>query len=296
MKPEELEQVKKAKENLLEIMKADREVQAMLSEEQFEALISKKMEETDLTREDAELLVKRDQGLLGRSRPVFSPPAEDPITKAVKELVAERIKDVLAPGKGDVGDNKGKGPDLAQTLKMAKEQNVGSFMLPDGTFLNLNPKDPFGEELIKDTLNWGREKLQAMLKGGGGGGDTDLSTVQSPEMLKIILDDRAKTAEIEATKTIAQSKNDALAALAMLGATLISPEGYAKVKGMVDLALGKVKQGQGETPAETAETPADDKFARLPCLNPECKHVNIVQIGTRKHTCTECGAEQEQDW
>ena len=293
MNPEQLEQVRRAKENLIEIMKADREVLAMMSEDQFEALVSRKMDETDLSREDAELLVKRDQGLLGRNRPVFSPPAQSPLTKAFEEAAAERIKEVLFP-KGDGGGDKGKGPDLAETLKKAQDRGVQSLMLPDGTEISLNPKDTFGDELLQETLKWVKEKVPSLFKGEGEGGglSKDLLASENPEIVKLGLEFRAKEEETKAAGIMAKSKSDATMSIAALAATIISPEGYAKVKGMLDL-LRMGKGVQGETPQDQPP-PTDDNFTKLPCL--KCNHTNIVPIGAPKFTCEECGTEQEQDW
>ncbi|MBA7680512.1 hypothetical protein ES703_88829 [subsurface metagenome] len=167
-------------------------------------------------------------------------------------------------------------------------------MLPDGTEISLNPKDTFGDELLQETLKWVKEKVPSLFKGEGEGGglSKDLLASENPEIVKLGLEFRAKEEETKAAGIMAKSKSDATMSIAALAATIISPEGYAKVKGMLDL-LRMGKGVQGETPQDQPP-PTDDNFTKLPCL--KCNHTNIVPIGAPKFTCEECGTEQEQDW
>lgn len=272
----------------------------MVQQEQLEQRIEEYMAAKGLSREQAELLAKQDFGLMGPSNvgPLFIQPPEDSLYKAFKEALSERIKDFFPSGADTKGGQRTetteKGPDLSQALKTAKEQGVNSLFLPDGTRIEINPKDPLGDELVNEALTWVKGQLPSIFGGGGGAGGKvsgELLASENPEIVKLGLEYRGKQEERKAAEIIAKARTDTTREVATLLATMVSPEGYQKVKAMFEEVTSRVRGG-AEGADRTAEV-GEDKIG-LACLN--CHHVNMVQKGTPSFTCENCGAENEQDW
>lgn len=295
LNPEELEEVRKAKENLREIKKADREVKVMMDQEQLEQRIEEYMQAKGLSREQAELLARQDFGLVGPSqlRPLFMQPPEDPITKALKDAIAERIHLLFPqPGAGAGGGGAtGGGPqtgagqpaDLSGAIKAAKEHGVKSLYLPDGTLLEINPSDTLGDELVKKTMDWLKDQVPSLFTGGGGGKtSTELLSSGDPEIVKLGLEYRAKEEERKAAETLAQARTAMAQDVAAAIGLLLSPEGFKKAREAIRGIIEAAREGRGT------------RTVLIAC--DECKTVNEVPEGKEVFSCNKCGAENEVSW
>lgn len=295
---EELERIRKAKENLREIKKTDLEVKAMVTQEQMEERINEYMAAHGLSREDAEMLAKRDFGALRRSEvgPLNVQPNEDPVTKMLKEALADRLKVILFPepgagtpaggppgGPGGVGGQAA--PPISEAIKAAKEHGVKTLYLPDGTILAINPSDTLGDELVKETMGWLKEKVP-MLFSSGDKLSEGLLASQSPDIVRVGLEFRAAEKEAEAAQTLAQARvtmgKDIAAAIGML----FSPEGFKKAQEMIG--------GFREAVAEHGGLGGGPPMSNIGC--DECHTINQVPQGAPTFTCKKCGTENAVTW
>ncbi|MBA7660536.1 hypothetical protein ES703_68538 [subsurface metagenome] len=295
--PEELERIRRSKENLREIKRTDREVREMVDQERLENRIQEYMVVKGLARDQAELLVKQEFGLLGSSQggPVYVQPKEDPITEALKDLVKERIHMLFppppAPGAG-APTGVGAQSNIAETLKAAREHGVNSLYLPDGTLLQINRGDALGDQLVKETADWVRGKLPDLFGGGEGKPPTELMSSQNPEIVKLGLEYRAKDEERKAAEIMAKAKTEAMRDFAAAVGVALSPEGFEKVKGLLGGIRAGTRQGGARAPAGgegAARAPH-----RLGCR--ECGTFQEVAVGTPSFTCKKCGEENPVDW
>ena len=285
--PEELERVRKSKENLREIKRTDREVREMVNQEMMEARIQEYIEVKGLSYEQAELLVKQELGLLAAPHlgPLNVQPKEDPITEALRDLAKERIRMLFPP---PPGSGAGAPPaaaaksDIAEILKAAREHGVNSLYLPDGTLLQINRGDTLGDQLINETADWVRGKLPDLFGGGEGKPPNELMSSQNPEIVKLGLEYRAKDEERKAAEILAKAKTETAKEFAAAIGAALSPEGYEKVKGL----LGGIRAGTREGGARAPH--------RLGCR--ECGTFQEVEVGAPSFTCKKCGEENPVDW
>jgi len=306
MGPEELEDVLKRKEHYIEVKKADREVQAMLSEEQFAEAVQEKMEQyPGMSQEDAETLVLKATGRLGKPFHVIQRPPENTFTKMLEQAAARRMEELLfgKPKDGSPADTGAKqAPDLEKNLKLAQEMGVDSIVLPGGGIFKIGKGDSVGSELVDQMKDYIKERLPTLFNPPNGGALGNLSpeqlAMQRPEILKIFMDDKAKMAEIDAAKAAIDSRNATIKSVADTLGLVFRPGGAAALKEV--FSFFKV-QNEGDpentpSPVGPASPEIDDKFPPLECANEKCKHVQFVQRGTQKYVCENCGEENIVDW
>lgn len=289
--PEELEAIRRAKENLAAIKRTDREVDEMVQQEQFEERVSAYMQSKGLSREQAELLARQEFGLVGPSQmpPVFMQQPEDPITKAVKEVLAERVKEIFAaataPRGGTDTGRRENATDMAQAIKAAKEQGVSGIYMPDGTLIQLKSADTFGDELVQQATDWIKGKMPDLLTPGTKTGEGLLSS-QNPEIVKLGFEFMAKEEERKAAETVAKSRNETLQNMFLLALAAGGGEG---VRERLQKLFEGIR-GAREAPQQTDS----EKTILAPC--PKCPAETPVVPGQKVFTCQGCGTENEIDW
>jgi len=305
MNPEELEDVLKRKEHYLEVKKADREVQAMLSEEQFAAAVQEKMDQyPGMSQEDAETLVLKATGRLGKPFHVIQQPQQNTFSKMLEQAAANRMEELLfgKPKDGNTGDPAARqGADLERNLKLAQQMGVDSIVLPGGGVFKIGKADPAGSEIVEQMMDYVKKKLPTLFEPQPGGVLGNLSpeqlAMQNPEILKIFMDDKAKGAELEAAKASIESRNATIKAVADTLGLVFRPGGVDALKGVFNFMRAQGNVGPDTQEPNGAATPEiDDKFPPMECANQECKHVQFVQRGTPKYICEKCGAENLVDW
>jgi len=278
----------------------------MLSEEQFAAAVAQKRADSGntITLEEAETLVNKQLGRLSpKAVQVIQPPAptQNSLTKKVDEVLANRLEQLLFPTPKDGAEGRGPLQDVAKTIQLAAERGANSLQLLDGTVLHFGPQDKgdsFGEIASKRALQWGQEKLERILEGGvgGAGGTLDVNSVagMSPELLKVLLDNDARTAELNATINMQKDRNATLKSWADLAGALFRPGGLEVAKGFINMMRNPNPNGTEGPPPEgfpvdEAPSPSQeiDKFPPVECAN--CKHIQRISRGMPEYVCDACG-------
>jgi len=253
---DELEQAKKARENLLGIKKADMEVRQMENQEQWNQQVQALAQTHGISVDEAEMLLKRRMGLekppdfstwmnlMQGTQPKVSP-IEQAIAKAV-EARADQIVGTLFPSSGTGGASvtgQGTGTQenpIVALLQKAKAAGVQSLYLPDGTMVNLGEakkEGGIGEMVHNKVTAWVdgmiEERLPQLLPGAPASGKPapDLTNLSSnPAIVRLYFEDRWKAEDRAAEDTRSASKMTAFMEIAAAVGAAFSPEGYEKIK------------------------------------------------------------------
>ncbi|MBA7608581.1 hypothetical protein ES703_15759 [subsurface metagenome] len=316
LSPEELEQAKKAKENLLGIKKADMEVRQMENQEQWSNQVQALVEKHGISVDEAELLLKRRMGL--EKPPDFSAwmqlmqPKVSPIETAIATAIGARAEQIVGnmfPSSATGGPNvtgQGTPPQenpIVGLLEKAKAAGVQSLYLPDGTLFNLGePKkeSDIGERVRNQVTTWVdgmiQERLPQLLPGAPVNGKPapDLTNLSSnPEILRLYFEDRWKAEDRAADDIRDASKITAFTEIAAAVGAAFSPEGYEKLKKLLKEgpsgrgAASQEGKGQNQSQSKQGEKA---KLLRATCRR--CMRVFPYEEG-EEPVCPYCSTYQK---
>ena len=269
LSPEELEEVKKAKANLLSIKKTDKEVDAMASQEEFQKAVQQVAEEHNLTMDEAEVIVKKKMGMgSGTTSDLamlaqFFQPKENPMVDAINKAIADRIGGALfperPPGGGDGNPPGGGQPNnITAAITHAKEAGVQSIYLPDGTQVMLQAKAEDGSiaKSIEDKI---RGYLDSVITqrlpnvfsppaDNKGTGAALPSGILDPQLARLFYEDKWKDRDREAEDARSKARDEVIGSIAASIGAGLSPEGFEKIKGMIKQGgpAGALSQGKQE--------------------------------------------------
>lgn len=263
---EELEQAKKARENLLGIKKVDMEVRQMENQEQWNQQVQALVEKHGISVDEAEVLLKRRMGLerpsdfMTMMQSMQSKPS--PIETAIATAIAGRADQIVGnmfPSSGTGGANvTGQGTATQENpivglLQKAKAAGVQSLYLPDGTLVNLGEakkESDIGEMVRNKVTAWVdgmiQERFPQLLPGAPANGKPalDLTNVGSnPDIVRLVYEDKWKAEERTAEDSRSASKITAFMDIAAAVGAAFSPEGYEKLKKL----LKEGPSGRGAT-------------------------------------------------
>jgi len=304
-----LDNALKLKEKYVQVKQAGREVDAMLSEDQMNYAIQQKMAELPgITRDEAEILILKATGRLGKPIQVIqppAPPAQTDLSKKIDDVISNRLEQLLFPTPKDGNETKGSAQNMAQTIQAAQERGVNSLQLLDGTVLHFgkeNKGDSFGEIASQRAMKWGQDKLEQILEGGSGSGsgkiDPNAVAGMNPEVLKILFENEARHAEIEATVEVQKTRYASIKSLSDLAGSVFKPGGLNTLQGIFNMLRTQGQEAAngdptGEAPTPNQAPPEQDKFPPVECANPACKHVQRIQRGMTEYVCEKCGETNE---
>lgn len=300
--PEELERALKTNENYLAVKKAGKDVEIVLSEEQFNAAVAQKRAESGnyLTLEEAANLVNIQLGH-GSPKPfnVIQPSEKRPFEKVMEDLMLQQMEKMLTPP-GAGGDKPKTDGIIVKDIMAAQAGGVEAIYVPGVGTVRLNPppkEGGVGTEIMKQFEDWFSKKIPSLLEpppGGGLGGLTPLELAsQSPEMVRVFLEDKRMTAKDALELEGAKSRNATIKAFSDVVGAIMKPGGLDAFKGAVNWVKAQ-QNGTEESPAAGAQAPPEvDKFPPFECANPKCKHIQNIQRGMTEYVCDQCGETNE---
>jgi len=272
LSPEELEKVKQAKANLLSIKKTDKEVDAMASQEEWDAAVQQYAQEHNFSPQEAAEHLKKEMGggKLGEmmSWAKLFQPTEHPLVKAVNEAVAQRVAAgqplfgaaVASGGQGNPPG--GEQPNnITAAITHAKEAGVESIYLPDGTMVNLQAKAEDStvkniEQKIREYVNGViNQGLPNMFNPRGNNNNTGAALppgIVDPGLARLFYEDKWKDRDREAEDARSTARDEVIGSIAASIGAALSPEGFEKIKQQIKQgrAAGALSQGKpGEKPA-----------------------------------------------
>lgn len=297
---EELEEVKRAKENLLAIKKTTKEVDNMANQEKWAAAVQNFANEHGISAQEAENILKQRAGistttdfaaLLAALRPEPSP-IEQAISKVIAER-AEKFASVLFPA--PAGGGTAPQAALSEALGQARAAGAQSLYLPDGTLVNLgtvgnNQQDSILksarekiEKYVADTID---SRLPAVFNPQPQG--TPLVDYSSnPEIAKLAFEDKWKDDDRKAQDAIALRRDGAIRDIAAMVGALLSPEGFAKVQKLLKQGLPGATSTEKKVGTETKPEP---KMLKATCW--KCMRVFPYEEG-QDPVCPYCGQAQK---
>ena len=327
LSPEELEEVKKAKANLLSIKKTDKEVDAMASQEEFQKAVQQVAEEHNLTMDEAEVIVKKKMGMgAGTTSDLammaqFFQPKENPMVDAINKAIADRIGGALFPARGGEGNPPGgeQPNNITAAITHAKEAGVQSIYLPDGTQLFLQARGE-GDSTVKNIEQKIREYVDDVVskglphmfnpRGGNNNTATNLPPGIDPAVAKLVYEDKWKDEDRKAEDARSKARDEVIGSIAASVGAALSPEGFEKIKQSIKQGgpAGALSQGrQVEKPTgrmikavcwkcnkpfrydegEEALCPYCQANQKVQC--PKCETI-FTPTNAAELTCPKCGA------
>ncbi len=326
LSPEELEEVKKAKANLLSIKKTDKEVDAMASQEKWEATVQQYAQEHNFSIEEAAEHLKKEMGLGKLSELTamsqFFQPKENPMVDAINKAIADRIGQALFPERppgGGPSNPPGGGQlnSITAAIANAKEAGVGSIYLPDGTQIMLQAKNEDSssvtksiEQKVRDYLDGVvSERLPNMFNPPSNTG-TNLPPGIDPGLARLVYEDKWKGEDRTAAGIRDKARDEVIASIAAAFGAALSPEGFEKIKQQIKQggAAGASTKGKGEEKSKAPMVKAACWKCRKPfrydpgeeAICPYCRANQNVQCPSCEAiftptnataiTCPKCGA------
>lgn len=312
LSPEEMEEAKRARENLLAIKKVDKEVETMENQEKWQETVQAFAQEHGLSIEEAERLLRERMNL---SKPSdftafmqfmqLMQPKQSPIDEALSRAFAaraEQMANMMFPmpsgGTTEVNPPGGTQPNnpLADAIHQAKEAGAQSLYLPDGSMVKLGEgaDEPSALKKIEehvtnfvtDVVN---SRLPSLFSPPSGGGTPSLVGGNiSPELAKLVYEDKWKDEDRKAADVRAQEHDKTIQSIAATVGAMLSPEGYKKMQKL--LQEGVKLPGQSEAETGTGETKAKPKTIRTTCW--KCMRAFPYEEG-EEAVCPYCGVNQK---
>ena len=316
LSPEELEKYKRARENLLGIKKADREVRQMENQEQWGKQVQELAEKHGISVDEAEMLLKRRMGverpsdfvaMMQMMQPKVSP-IEQAIARAVEaradQIVAGMLPGQAAGGAGQSGQGSSGQPNpIVGLLQEVKAAGVQSLYLPDGTVFNLTEgkkgEGGIGDMVTKRVTSYVDSLIEQNLprllpsdnKTGAG---IDLGQLGGdPALLRLWYEDKWKDEDRRATTARDEGRTAVWLEIAAFLASMFSPEGYEKVKKILKQGpAGALGQSQTEGSKSQGEGNQGQRTRTLKetCWN--CMRVFPYEEGEDPR-CPYCGRGQK---
>lgn len=315
LSPEELEQAKRAKENLLGIKKVDREVKEMDNQEQWAAQVQATAQKHGIGLDEAEVLLKHRMGI---ERPSdvsswmqFMQPKPSLIEQAFSEAIAARMEQIIgamfSPGGNSPGAQaqpSGENP-VVGMLERAKAAGVQSLYMPDGTVLNLQGAKDNGEGIgatierqVAQYVDGQIQQILPKVLNPGNNSGVDLQSLGgNAEIAKLYYEDKWKGEQRAADQATAQAKIDAAKEIAAGFGAAFSPGGLENLRKLFKLGpsgAGAEQEGAGQSSqgqkVRTLRTTCWNCMRAFPYEEgqaPVCPYCGRAQ----KAKCQSCGEE-----
>ena len=238
----------------------------MASQEEWEAAVQQYAQEHNFSLEEAAEHLKKEMGV-GKIGELMSwarlfQPEENPLVKAVNEAIAQRVAAgqplfgpaVVQAGQGGAPAGGGQPNNITTAITHAKEAGVQSIYLPDGTMVNLQAQGE-GNSAAKNIEQKIKEYVDGVVSNGlpnmfnppgGNNTVTNLPPGIDPTLAKLVYEDKWKEKDREAENIRSKARDETIAAIAASIGAGLSPEGFEKIKQMIQQggAAGALSQGK----------------------------------------------------
>jgi DNA-directed RNA polymerase subunit RPC12/RpoP len=303
LSPEELEEARKVRENLLVIKQTTQEVESMENQKKWAAAVQYFADTHDVTVEEAEHILRQRAGL---ERKALDPSAfwatmgdkPNSIEKALSDAIAANLP-TIAPilfghPPSDTGGKTAQSA-LTDALQQAKAFGAQSIYLPDGSVVKL-AEDGGGNQdaVVKSATSQIQKYVEDIITqrlptlfSPQNTGLPQIGKDVSPEYAKLVLEDKwhdedRKVADLAAERRDLTVRNIAAA----LGA-IFSPEGFAKMQSL--LKTGPLGEAGAGIQAGT-ETAKEAKMLKVTCW--KCLKLFPYEEG-QDPVCPYCGQAQK---
>jgi len=300
LSPEELEDAKRARANLLAIKQTTKEVDNMVNQEKWAAAVQQFAQDHDLSIDEAERTLKQRAGLgdkpseLGTIMDALKP-KPSPIEEALSKAIASRAESIAAMVfPTPLADAGGGSPQaaLGDALKQAKASGAQALYLPDGTVVKLtaedtNQQDPILKNASAQIQKYVTGIIDSRLPGIFNPPAGPVANSDNPEVAKLVFEDKWKEEDRKAEDARALRRDIALRDIAAVIGTAVSPEGFKKLQKLLKEGpagvIGTEKKGE-------AETKTEGKLLKATCWR--CMRVYPYEEG-QDPVCPYCGQAQK---
>lgn len=302
LSPEELEEAKQVRANLLAIKQTSREVENMENQEKWTVAVQQYAKDHNLSIEEAELILKQKAGLGGNPTELGTilaalKPEPSPIEEALSKAIASRVDSIastLFPGPADAGGGSPQNA-LSEALKQAKASGAQSIYLPDGTMVKLTEDKGGNQDSILNNASaqiqkYVTEIIDQRMPGIFNPqitGAPQIGNNTSPEVTKLVFEDKWKEQDRKAEDARAQRRDGALRDVAAMVGAAFSPEGFKKLQKLLSEGPAGVI---GAEKKEGPETKTEAKLLKATCWR--CMRLYPYEEG-QDPVCPYCGQAQK---